>query len=409
MKRFSIMIFLPVLLSFTACKNVKESTLFIPLISNTSSTDTSASTGQTTINLGSSVTATDPETIPPVLSGNIQFDQVTLSASTNYTLGTAVSANSAFVVCTFQTSSSSVENTPSCQLSSDGTQVQVSKNGGSSVNVNYSVLNFSSGMTVQRGSSTFTAGTAQATLTTAVNTARSFLVLSTRTSETTSASDARRLVRGVITNSTTLDFTCYQCTNTSTVEWQVVQWNASSVITNSLTIADGNSSGTATLPSSVDLTKSFLISNYTYTTGANVGFEDNYMLHGRFSSSSELTFQRGSSAGSLNIQYYVVSVSSGISVKSNSYSLTDTQLTLCDTIPSSGVTNYLKTMLIASNRIGNEGPSVSNFDSGSIRYAFGVAGCGSLGNTHISMTRHTLGEGSPNHTISGSYFLIEFN
>ncbi|GBF50574.1 hypothetical protein LPTSP4_21000 [Leptospira ryugenii] len=388
-----------------ACKQVKGDIFLLPLV--TGSIETSLNTGQTTIDTTATSTI-DSSTVPPVLSGNIQSNSVSLTASTNYTLSSSVSSGSSFVTCSYQTSSSNVENTPSCQLSNDGSQVLIAKSGGASITVNYSVLSFSSGMSVQRGASTFTSGLASVTLPTAINPQRSFLVLSTRTSETGNVLDARKLAKGEITNANTLNFSCYQCTASTIVEWQVIQWNASSVQSGQTTIANGNANQSVTLASSVDTTKSFLIFNYSYTPGATPGFEDEYMLEGRFLSNSQINFQRGNTTGVLDIQYFVVSLSSGATVKSNSYSMTDAQLNICDSIPSGGLTNYQRTMLLASNRIGIENPVASNVDSGSIRYGFGTAGCGGAGNTHLSATRAALGEGPTNHSISGSYFLIEF-
>ncbi len=349
--------------------------------------------------------------VPIVLSGDIQNGTQNSSSQTaNYSLGTTVDPSTSFVICNFQTNSSDTVNATTCQLNGAGTQVIVTKGAAAANNVttNYYVMNFSSGISVQRGATTLTSGTGSANLTQAVDSAKSFIISYARTSTTGNTSDNVKQVQVSFTNSTTLGFSCNGCTNT-TVEWQVVQWHTSSVQSGIANLSHGTSTVTANLGSAVDLTKSFLIFNNSYTPNGGVGYEQNYYTAGSFSSTSQISFQRGGTGGDLAIQYFVVSIPSGLVVKSNSFAMTTSDVGICDTIPSGGVSNYLKSMMIASNRIGAINQA-TNVDSASLTYEFQSAGCSSAGGTHLRIKRDNVGtdSGTP-HDVHGTYFLLEFN
>ncbi|TGN07058.1 hypothetical protein [Leptospira ilyithenensis] len=350
----------------------------------------------------------DTDNVPVALNGNIQNgNQATTSNSTTYTLGTTVDPATSFVICNFQTAGSDIVNATTCQLNSSGTQVEVKKGAsGTNVTTNYYVMNFSSGISVQRGATVLTSGTATIGLSQTVNTNKAFIISYVRTTSTGAANDNRKQVQVSFADANNLNFSCNGCTAT-TVEWQVVQWHSATVQSGTATIADTASSTTATLSSAVDLSKTFLIFNHSYTPNGGTGQEQNYFTSGAFSSTSQLSFQRGFTQGTIAIQYFAVSVPSGLVVKSNDFTLSTSETNICDVTPSGGVTDYLKSMMITSNRTGTVAEDTA-LDSSSLTYEFRNSGCGAAGNTNLKITRYNNGDGT-NHSLSGTYFLLEFN
>jgi len=351
----------------------------------------------------------DTDNVPVALNGNIQNGiQTANSLTSNYTLATTVDPSTSFVICNFRTAGSNILNASTCQINSSGTQVVVEKGGTSSnVTTNYYVMNFSSGISVQRGATTLSSSTGSVTLSQTVNLNKAFIISYARTTSSGATDDNLKQVKATFTDATHLGFSCSGCTTTTTIEWQVVQWHSSSVISGNATIANGSTSITANLGSAVDLSKSFLVFNHSYAPNGGVGEEQNYFTSGTFSTTSQLSFQRGFTQGTIDIQYFVVSVPSGLTVKSNNFILSSSETNICNTIPSAGVADYLKTMMFTSNRIGAVSDS-SALDSSSLTYIFRNSGCSAAGNTNLGIERYNNGDGS-NHNVSGTYFLLEFN
>ncbi|HEY6547364.1 MAG TPA: hypothetical protein VI589_05640, partial [Vicinamibacteria bacterium] len=135
---------------------------------------------------------------------------------------------------------------------------------GGAVTVSWYVVEFLANVTVQRGTATITNASPFNVPLAAVNTARSFPIITFRTEG--GNVDHNDFVRARITSGTNLQLT-HNLTGFTTpevVEWQVVEYLDASVQTNTvdLTFADADLSRTATLAAAVNLNKSWLILSY---------------------------------------------------------------------------------------------------------------------------------------------------
>jgi hypothetical protein len=176
------------------------------------------------------------------------------------------------------------------------------------ITIRWYVVEFTSGVTVQRGT-TNANSTANQTIA-AVNVARSFVVLG---GALRSFADGMwnydNFVRAQLTSSTNLEIAFYS--DQQDVHWQVVTFDTAAVQRPAAPIAwtDGSTLLDVTLPTAIDTTRSFLLFSYTYQGGGVPRNES--MLTGRILNGTTLRFTRGagvSGADDISLAYEVVSV-----------------------------------------------------------------------------------------------------
>jgi hypothetical protein len=247
-----------------------------------------------------------------------------------------------FIICTQRSSNQNGRNIATCDIQ-DSTHVVLRQGAGttSTVTVDWTVVEFSEGVTVER--KTVALGTAASTNVTLTNTftcASSFVVLSGhRTTNGTNAStdDQQYYVRANLGTSAT---PCTAGTSTNlyverqasgtdlTVVVQVVQYDGATVQrgTSKLTMANSTTATTASI-TSVDTTKSLLLFSYSPGAGAG-GIEQLYLTRGNFTSgysspftSTGLTFARAASTttttATVDINWEVVTFNDGTTVQHN--------------------------------------------------------------------------------------------
>lgn len=187
------------------------------------------------------------------------------------------------------------------------------------VNIQYEVLEFSSGVTVQRGtvsSNSFTDTGADITLDvsiTSVNTNKSFpLVFVSNGGGSYGHND---FIKAAFTSSTVLRLSHSDATSPSTetnnVDWQVVEFTDGTTVA-PYSVTSSSSSVTVNI-TSIDLNRSFLVTSYLYNNaGTNTGNEIYWTS--RFSSSSQVILERGTSEAATDFTFYVVQLDSDASV-----------------------------------------------------------------------------------------------
>jgi hypothetical protein len=152
------------------------------------------------------------------------------------------------------------------------------------------VAEFSSAVSVQRGMADMNGLTTLAVTLTAVDTTKSFPIVSLRNSGGTTY-DGNDFLKAKITSTTNLQLDLQTAGDGNcNVEWQVVTYADANVTSGDIAFATGDASKTATV-SIPDLTKAWLV--YTYNsasgTGTNIGQK---LVRGQITNATTLTFDR---------------------------------------------------------------------------------------------------------------------
>ncbi|MGI9610820.1 MAG: CSLREA domain-containing protein, partial [Acidimicrobiia bacterium] len=168
------------------------------------------------------------------------------------------------------------------------------------VTIEWSVVEYSSGVTVQRGSTNLTGTTTDVAITSSDLTKSFPMISSTATGTVFSNND---FVRAELTSATNLRLSI-SALGTNVVKWQVVTYNDASVQSGSVAFASGDASKTATV-TTVDTSKAWLLYSLDTATGtqSNIGQK---LVRGQVSDSTTLTFDRSNTGQTMNLTYYVV-------------------------------------------------------------------------------------------------------
>lgn len=252
----------------------------------------------------------------PARIGTVQTGLATMTASTQTIAITSVNVAQSYVVCSFRTDSSNMSNFPTCQLAAADQVVVRSGAANANLVVRYYVVEFASGASVQRGSSSMAAGVASSSVAfESVNTARSFPIVYSRSATLAQNIDEERAVGASFSSSASLDFTRSQSTTAAIdIEWQVVQFGGANVQSGGVSIGVGSTS-TSVAISAVNSSRAWL--NYFVRPGADVdGVEGRYFVRGVYASDTSLAFDRLDNAGSVDIFYYAVEAPASVVVQS---------------------------------------------------------------------------------------------
>jgi hypothetical protein len=173
------------------------------------------------------------------------------------------------------------------------------------VTVRWYVAEFLSGVRVQRGSQQMpgAANPADTNVPIAsVDLTKSFPLVSFRTNG--SNFDGGDFIRAKLTSATNLRLLQPDADTNTWVEWQVVEYLDARVQSSDATIGSASTSVSATLPQSVDVTKSWLV--YSYTEGS--GFPDigRALIRGRVTGPTTIVFDRDNTGDLFEITWYLV-------------------------------------------------------------------------------------------------------
>lgn len=197
----------------------------------------------------------------------------------------------------------------SAQLENSTTvRIQRYSSGGNPVNLRWQVVEFSSGVTVQRGSRVLNSATENVTIS-AVDTSKSFPILTLRNIGIIYSPDDG--VEAYISSSTNLQLSAGVAGAWVTMEWQVVEYDTASVQVVQQAVSSQNVNVGI---SSVNLDQTFLIGTWSPSTGLNP--LANLWPNWKLTSSTNLNFYRYSTGTStINCTVYIVTIPGEISVQ----------------------------------------------------------------------------------------------
>ena len=283
--------------------------------------DSGAVTGfSSTSEISAAYTATGA--LEPVVFDNIQSGTVTLAGGSSSTTATiaAVDPTRAFLTFTVRGSDNSPDDLLVTGELTNATTVTFAREGVTgTMNVEWSVVEFVSGVTVQRGSATLSSTTTNVPIS-SVDLSRSFVLTNSRvTGGTFGASD---FPRAALTSSTNLRISIPSSAG-NVVKWQVIQYDDASVQRGTTSFASGDSSKTATV-SAVDTSKAWLVySNSTAAgTANNIGQK---LIRGRVTNGTTLTFDRSSTGQTLDLAWELVEFTDTTSVQHASVAFASSQ------------------------------------------------------------------------------------
>lgn len=362
-------------------------------ITHTSSSSDSNYSGTIASNVVVNITDTTSATV----KGSFQSGNHTLAtASDTITLTTTVDSTKAFVTCNAKLTSSNTNCAATCQLNTAGTQVQIQSGGGICSEVDWYVMEYATAATVQRGSTSLSAGTSISNVTiSSISTSKTFVIAYTRSSVGGNNADGNRTTMARLTSSTNLELTRNQTTAAATVEWQVIQFDGSNVRSGTVTLANGITNTTAAIGSSVNLGSSFLIFNYKAAT-AIAGVERDYYVRGSYSNNSTLSFTRRNGNQDVDISWFAVEMTDGTTAQSGSTTINGGGGTSVTATLSPAVTTT-KSMIVFSNDTATGDSGVATQDSGTYTSTFNSS-------TQIQFTRNN----DENNAATLDWFVISF-
>lgn len=281
----------------------------------------------------------------------------------------AVDLSRSFVLCSQTAGSSRPNNIVTCKLSATN-QVTIETSDPNNQNVALSVVQFSSGASVQRGSTTLGAADGFVDITiSSVNLAQTFVLVTSRMNSTDTTIDQQRTVAPLLPAATTLRLFRGATGTAVDIEWQVIQLSGASVQSGVATMNNGTASVVVS-PLAFDANKTFVIA-YVYADAAVLGRENSLYVRGVVTSSNTVEFYRDQSTGTANVAYFLVSMTDATTVQRGSV---DFSAAYTNTPPLSGSLSAVDTnrsVVLARATIVQPGTptSTSDQDSGQIRAA----------------------------------------
>lgn len=310
-------------------------------------------------------------------------------------LTTTVDATKSYVYCNFKLTNSGVDRAITCQLSASGASISIqSGNAGSSSVVNWYVVEFSKGASVQRGSNSLlsTESTNTITLSTAVDLSRTFIIAYSRTTNTSNTIDEERTLRYRLTSTTGLEVLRNETGIGVSYEWQVIQLDGGRVQSGISTITNGSTSVSVTI-SSVNLSNSFIILNSA--AGADVnGVETDHYVQASYASTTQVSFTRTGNSDTIDIAWFAIEMIDGTSVQSGNSSVATTSTFSTSTLATVDTT---KTMIVSSYRVDTGDAPATTQDSGTFSSYF-------LDSSTIQFERASAESNSANI----SWFAVQF-
>lgn len=304
------------------------------------------------------------------LTSSFQSGNVTLATiSTSIALSTVVNSAKAYVYCNFQLIGSGHERASTCQISSDGTTVLIDSGAaGSGTIVNWYVVEFTIGASVQRSSTTLLSSELVKTITmpTAVDLNRTFIIAYSRTSVGGTTGDEQRTIKAKFINSTSIELSRQESGIDTIVEWQAIQLDGARVQYGESTLNSGSTEVDVPLPIAYT-DNSFIM--FTSAGDINIdGIETDYYIQGRYLNSNNLRFSRIGNSNSVSIAWFAIQMIDGTTVQSGTTTVPASMASATSTLNS---VNTGKTMILSSAKIGiGSGPSVNDQDSGTFSSFF---------------------------------------
>ena len=236
---------------------------------------------------------------------SIQSGVADLSATNSSVISiNAVDLSKAFVVCSLRTNSGLPQYLPLCQLTG-ATSLQIDYDVCcANVFVAWYVVEFSSGVSVQRGFQTVAVGdlTHNLGLSSAVDTGKSFPIIQTRANSSNNDRDEQINFTVDINGPTNMLLSRNETGLSVEVAWQLIQMDAATVHSGSVNLS--GATGVNQPISTVTPAQSFAVLT---TAGAAVNNGNDAMHNVRaYLNASTLTLSRGTATNNVDVHYYIV-------------------------------------------------------------------------------------------------------
>ena len=285
------------------------------------------------------------------------------------------------------------------------TAVTFARVGGTgTVTVKYYVAEFSSGVSVRRGSADLSVGSpVNVTLSPAVDTARSFPLISYRITGTDF--DGNDLVRAKITSGSNLrlSYAGAAATAPQVVEWQVVEYQGANVQTGDSTFGGGNGSVAAPL-TAVNIGKSWLVYSYECDASGCPGPDpnvNNKLVRGVISTTTTLSFDRTQLGPGLLLTWYLVEFTDATTVQSASEPFTTAETVRNVTLASPAPPGLSIAAGGGDYQRGGRSPYSANDNPGVGWFTLDLTG-----SENLRITRGTTGGGTA--TADLGWFVVTF-
>ena len=251
---------------------------------------------------------------------NVQTGTVTMNPATQTVAITSVNTAKTFVICQSDTGGNNNDSTlrVTCELTNSTTVTITASVALAAQTVRWYVVEFLSGVTVQRGLTSLGASLTVAVPISAVNLAKTFALISERINDANTKRDERWTTTAALTSTTNLQLTRTDAASATSIAWQVIQIESAAVQSGLATIAQNATTATATLSPAVDTTRTFLV--FTRSAGTAVqGVERYYQATGEITNATTLTFTRAFQNNTNNTQvnaaWFAVRMTDGTSVQ----------------------------------------------------------------------------------------------
>jgi hypothetical protein len=173
---------------------------------------------------------------------------------------------------------------------------------GTDVAVEWSVVEFVSGVSVQRGTEPLDAPIKNVGIS-SVDLTKSFSLATLRIGGTVTSDDD--FIRARLTSPTNLELAAFNDRADAVIEWQVVEYADASVQTGDVSFLSSEATKTATVPVAVDPDKAWLIYSYRTQVGtpSNTGQK---VVRGLVTGSTSLQFDRDRTGQSIELAWQLV-------------------------------------------------------------------------------------------------------
>ncbi len=332
------------------------------------------------------------------LNGSILTGEVSLQSSTTVIpLARTVVSSKAILLCNFRFGGSSQSYSSTCNLNTSGTSIEI-KTGGlfSGTFVRYTVIEFTSGISVLRGEINIPGGSLGRNLefSSAIDLKKNFLIFDTRCTSNDTNIDRVRLFKGGFTSNTKVEFKREAILPEAQIVYQIVGIDGVQVQQGETNLANGIQGSTVVI-NPINLSKSFLISSLKADSNT-LGIEGNYMVQSKFLSNSSLEFSRKGGAGVIDLNYFIIEFLGEPVVTSGTVNISGSDSSSSLTL-SSPLKDLNSTLLLFSNDIDSN-------SAGDMDLSYFTGAVSNVGEeSKITFERARAG-GSSNLT----YFLIDF-
>jgi hypothetical protein len=352
---------------------------------------------------------------------SVQNGTLTMASSDlseTVTLGTSVTMTKAFLVFSVKSTGDGPQTcsvTGKISATNELTFQRASTFGSTdAIDIEWYVAEFSSGVTVQRGSSSFSNSTSAVTnnvTITSVDRNKAVPIISMRAGYVHYS--AQDYVKAKLTSSTNLEL--YRAataigyvTYTVTVEWQVIEFDDAIVSTGDVAISTAETSDTGTIDCP-DTSKCWLLYSYDSTDGTSADIAQR-AIRGYISSSTTATFDRATTGvtatkSAHNITWYLVKFTDSTNVISGTSSFTTSDLTKDVTLSPTVNTSWCIAMAgIYGAQSQTSGPA----DNDGNKMGHGLVTLDLTSSSNLRLTRSLGTTSGKTSTAATGYYVIQF-